>query len=150
MPNYNEDLDNGPRAGAVRDLRAALARADAILIATPEYNHSLPGQLKNALDWASRPFPHNSLQAKPVAVLGASTSLFGAIWAQAQARKVLTATGARVIDEELPVANASEAFEADCSLRDPELSARLAQITKQLASATRQPEATRAPARQAA
>ena len=62
-----------PAPEAVQRLRDAIAKADAVLIATPEYNSSLPGQLKNALDWASRPFPGNALRNKPVAVIGAST-----------------------------------------------------------------------------
>jgi chromate reductase, NAD(P)H dehydrogenase (quinone) len=123
-----------PVPRAVDELRTALAGADAVLIATPEYNHSAPGQLKNALDWASRPFPGNSLRDKPAAVIGASTSLFGAVWAQAEVSKVLAAIGAQVVDEELPVATAHEAFEADGSLRDPELQARLADILRQLLS----------------
>ena len=81
---------------AVAALRDAIAAADAVLIATPEYNGSVPGALKNALDWASRPFPDNALRDKPVAVIGASTGLFGAVWAQADLRKVLTAIGAAV------------------------------------------------------
>jgi len=144
IPPYNQDFDDAAPLGAVVELRAALGRADAVLIATPEYNHSIPGQLKNALDWASRPFPDNALRAKPVAVIGASTSLFGAVWAQAEVRKVLTAAGARVIDEELPVPSAHDAFEADGSLRDPELRTALAGIVEQLAHA-----ADTAPARAA-
>jgi len=132
IPPYSEDLDVAPAPAAVNELRAALARADAVLIATPEYNHSIPGQLKNVLDWASRPFPHNALRAKPAAVIGASTGLFGAVWAQAEARKILSATGARVVDEELPVATADEAFEANGSLRDPELRASLADVLERL------------------
>jgi chromate reductase, NAD(P)H dehydrogenase (quinone) len=124
---------------AVAELRAALAGANAVLIATPEYNHSIPGQLKNALDWASRPFPHNALRAKPVAVIGASTSLFGAVWAQAEVRKVLAAIGAHPIDAELPVAQAHDAFEADGSLRDPRLEAALAEILSQLLEAAGAP-----------
>jgi len=143
IPPYDADLDLVSAPPPVDELRAALRRADAVLIATPEYNHSIPGQLKNALDWASRPFPHNSLSAKPVAVIGASTSVFGAVWAQAEARKVLTAAGARVIDEELPVPRAHEAFEADGSLRDPELRSALAEIVDQLARAAG-PELARA------
>ncbi|MBA3429474.1 MAG: NAD(P)H-dependent oxidoreductase [Actinobacteria bacterium] len=112
LPHYDEDADVELAHPAVRRLRDALARADAVLIATPEYNASLPGALKNALDWASRPFPDNCLRDMPVAVIGASTSLFGAIWAQAELRKVLTAIGARVIERELPVPRAHEAFEA--------------------------------------
>ena len=102
------------------------------LIATPEYNHSIPGQLKNALDWASRPFPDNAVRDKPVAVVGASTGLFGAVWAQAELRKVLGAAGAHVIDEELPVPSAHEAFDADGSLRDPSLRAALADLLEEL------------------
>ncbi len=130
IPPYNEDIASTP--AAVGAMRGALARADAVLIATPEYNHSIPGQLKNAIDWASRPFPDNALRGKPVAVIGASTGLFGAVWAQAELRKVLSAAGAVTIDGELPVGSAHEAFEADGSLRDPELRERLESITVQL------------------
>jgi chromate reductase len=105
LPPYNEDQ---AAPDAVRALRDAITAAGAVLIATPEYNGSVPGQLKNALDWASRPFPDNSLRNKPVAVMGASTGLFGAVWAQAELRKVLGAIGARVLDRELPVPMADE------------------------------------------
>jgi chromate reductase, NAD(P)H dehydrogenase (quinone) len=139
VPPYDADLDVGPAPAAVYELRAALGGADAVLIATPEYNHSLPGQLKNALDWASRPFPDNALHGTPAAVIGASTSIFGGVWAQAEVRKTLGAIGARVIDEELAVAQAHEAFEADGSLRDPELQAGLDHILAQLVAAARAP-----------
>lgn len=135
VPPFSEDRQQGPAPAAVSELRSALARADAVLIATPEYNHSIPGQLKNALDWASRPPGRSVLKGKPAAVIGASTSLFGAVWAQAELRKVLGAVGARVVDEELPVAWAHEAFGADGSLRDPELADRLAAIVDELLSA---------------
>jgi chromate reductase, NAD(P)H dehydrogenase (quinone) len=110
LPAYNEDIDGGPAPESVRHLRTAIARADGVLIATPEYNASIPGALKNALDWASRPFPDNVLRGKPVAVIGASTGLYGAVWAQAELRRVLAAIGARVIEEELPVARAHVAL----------------------------------------
>jgi len=110
LPPYDADEDVDPAPRPVRELRKALARRDAVLISTPEYNASIPGHLKNALDWASRPFPDNALRGKPVAVVGASTSMFGAVWAQAELRKVLGAIGARVIDRDLPVAAAHEAF----------------------------------------
>jgi chromate reductase, NAD(P)H dehydrogenase (quinone) len=132
VPPFNEDLDGDAAPAAVEDLRAALQRADAVLIATPEYNHSIPGQLKNALDWASRPFPDNALRAKPAAVIGASTSLFGGVWAQAEVRRVLTAAGARPLDEELPVPSAHLAFEADGDLRDRGLQAALSAVTERL------------------
>ncbi len=117
IPPYNEDV---AAPDSVLALRKAIAAADAVLIATPEYNASLPGQLKNALDWASRPFPDNALRRKPVAVVGASTGLFGAVWAQAELRKVLKTIGAHVIDEELPVGQAHDAF-TDDGLADPDL-----------------------------
>jgi len=111
VPPYDADDDRGPAPAAVARLRAAIASADALLIATPEYNSSIPGQLKNALDWASRPIATNVLRNKPVAVVGASTSAFGAVWAQAELRKVLGATGARVLDRELAISRAHESFD---------------------------------------
>jgi chromate reductase len=109
VPPFGEDDEAAP-ALVVEALRRAVASADAVLIATPEYNHSVPGQLKNALDWLSRPLATNVLRGKPVAVIGASTGLFGAVWAQAETRKVLQAIGARVLDDELPVGQADEAL----------------------------------------
>ena len=141
LPAYDEDLDTDPAPEPVAALRAAIAAADAVLIATPEYNHSLPGALKNALDWASRPFPDNALRGKPVAVIGASTGLFGAVWAQAEARKVLAAIGARVLDRELPVGQAHEAFDADGVLHDPDQHAALAAVVDALADQARAPVA---------
>jgi chromate reductase len=132
VPPYSEDDDGEPAPAAVRRLRAGIETADALLIATPEYNASVPGQLKNALDWASRPYPDNALRRKPVAVVGASTGLFGAVWAQAELRKVLTTAGADVIDDELPIGNAGEAFHDDLTLADRELSARLEHILANL------------------
>ncbi len=109
VPPYDEDDDLEAGAPpAVERLRAAIAEADAVIFATPEYNSSIPGQLKNALDWVSRPLATNPLKGKPVAVVGASTGLFGAVWAQAELRKVLGALGARVIDREVPVPTADE------------------------------------------
>src|SRR5947208_5877127 len=78
VPPYDEDDDAEPAPAAVTRLRDAIAGADALLFATPEYNHSIPGQLKNAVDWASRPVATNVLRNKPVAVIGASTGAFGA------------------------------------------------------------------------
>src|SRR5689334_4406668 len=109
LPIFDEDLE-AEQPAAVADLLDAIAAADAVLIATPEYNHSIPGGLKNALDWASRPFETNPLRNKPALVIGASTGLFGAVWAQAETRKVLATTGARVLDAEFPVGLADDAF----------------------------------------
>ncbi len=95
-------------------LIAAIRDADAVLFVTPEYNGSIPGVLKNAVDWASRPTPATSVLAnKPVAVIGASTGMFGAVWAQAELRKALGLAGARVLDQELAVPTAHEAFKDD-------------------------------------
>lgn len=110
-----------PTPTVVRELRETLRAADAVLIATPEYNASVPGQLKNVLDWASRPFPDNALRDKPVAVVGASTSPFGAVWAQPELRKVLKTIGARVLDAELPVPRAHEVLADDGRLSDEKL-----------------------------
>src|SRR4051794_9551616 len=98
IPLYDEDVCATEQPAAVLRLKERIAAADAVLFATPEYNHSIPGVLKNALDWVSRPLAETPLKAKPVAVIGASTGMFGAVWAQAELRKVLGAIGAKVID----------------------------------------------------
>ena len=103
VPPYDEDDESDPGPPAVAALREAIADADAVLFATPEYNRSIPGQLKNALDWLSRPLDRSPLRNKPVSVIGASQGAFGAVWAQAELRKVLGALGARVVDDELSV-----------------------------------------------
>ena len=125
VPPYNEDRDTDDPPAAVAELREAIAEADAVVFSTPEYNASIPGVLKNAVDWASRPFPDHSLRGKPALVMGASSGLFGAVWAQAELRKVLDHIGVRVIDEELPVGSAAEAFEGGGGLADPGTEARL-------------------------
>ena len=119
IPPYDEDDDVGDGPEAVAHLREAIAGADAVLFATPEYNSSIPGVLKNAIDWASRPLATNSLRNKPVAVIGASTGMFGAVWAQAELRKVLGAAGARVTEVELAVGHAHEHIDPDGRLTDP-------------------------------
>ena len=91
---------------AARDLRRTLREADALLVATPEYNGTIPGGLKNAIDWASRPPGEAALAGLPTAVVGATTGLFGAVWAQADARRALGIAGADVVDTELPVGQA--------------------------------------------
>ena len=109
IPAFDQDLED-LAPDAVDALKAAIAGADAILIATPEYNGSIPGALKNALDWVSRPIAGSPIRRKPVAVIGASTSAFGAVWAQRELKKVLGVMGARVLDVELPVAKADRAL----------------------------------------
>ena len=131
LPPFDEDLESTPPP-AVQELLDAIESSDAILIATPEYNASLPGALKNALDWASRPFPDNVLHDKPAAVIGASTGLFGAVWAQAEVRKVLKTSGAHVLESELPVGMADMAFDEEGGLADPDLAARLEDLVADL------------------
>lgn len=115
LPPFDEDDEPTP-GPAVDAWRAAVTDADAILFATPEYNHTIPGQLKNAVDWASRPSARPAPRGTPVAVVGTSAGMFGAVWAQADLRKTLAAGGARVIDRELPVPGAAEAFKDDGTL----------------------------------
>jgi len=110
IPPFDDDDAQAGVPFAVASLKEAIAEADALLFATPEYNGSIPGCLKNLIDWASRPRDTTPLLNKPVAVIGASTGMFGAVWAQADLRKVLGLTGARVIGEELPVGRAQDAF----------------------------------------
>ena len=137
VPPYVEDRESDPPAGA-RAFLDAIAHADALLFATPEYNSSVPGALKNALDWASRPFPGNVLHDKPAAVVGASTGMFGAVWAQAELRKILSASGAKVLDEELPVGHADQAFDASNQLAAPETAQRMREILEALVSQAEQ------------
>jgi chromate reductase len=108
LPLYDQDLDTGDAPASVRLLREAWADADALLFATPEYNGSIPGGLKNAIDWASRPKLDAALTNQTVAVIGASTGQFGAMWAQQDLKKVLGIAGARVVGDVLPVARAHE------------------------------------------
>jgi chromate reductase, NAD(P)H dehydrogenase (quinone) len=135
IPAYDED-DDGPDAPvAAERFRSALAGADAVLFATPEYNSSVPGQLKNALDWASRPIATNVLRNKPVAVVGASSGAFGAVWAQAELRKVLAAIGARVVDGEVPFGHAHQRFDSEGNLLDDQLREQLAELVESLYAA---------------
>src|SRR3954468_10263312 len=137
VPPYDEEDDVQPAPPAVARFRDAIAGADALLFATPEYNSSLPGQLKNALDWASRPIATNVLRNKPVAVIGASTGAFGAVWGQAELRKTLAATGARVIDGEVAVGHAPQRFDDEGRLTDENLREELGEVVETLADAAR-------------
>jgi chromate reductase len=143
IPPYDEDIDpsspvngiEGPAPEPVRALREAILAADAVLIATPEYNHSLPGQLKNALDWASRPAGHSALNGKPAAAIGASKSMFGGVWAQAELRKVMSAMGGRVVDGELGVPHAHERLAGERLELEHDQEQRLDEILAELVAA---------------
>ena len=130
IPAYDQDLDDLV-PDSVAELKNAIAGADAVLVATPEYNGSVPGFLKNALDWVSRPIAESPMRGKPVAVIGASPGQFGAIWAQRELKKVLGVMSARVLDAELAVAKADRRLEGP----DPELRDELRSVIAALASA---------------
>jgi chromate reductase len=120
LPLYDEDFEaDAPES--VRRLREDWAAADAILFATPEYNGSVPGGLKNAIDWASRPKLEGVLRNKTVAVVGASTGQFGALWAQQDLTRILGVAGARVVGTEIPVSRAHERFDSEGRLLDGEV-----------------------------
>jgi chromate reductase, NAD(P)H dehydrogenase (quinone) len=127
VPPYDQDLDEPGSAppDAVGRLRDRIESADALLVVTPEYNGSIPGVLKNAIDWASALHRGSSFRNKTVAVAGASTGQFGALWAQMELRKVLGIAGARVIEGELPVAQAHERFDEDGKLIDEKVAERI-------------------------
>jgi chromate reductase len=123
---YDADLDGEDAPEPVRDLRSRIEEADALLFVTPEYNGSVPGVLKNAVDWASRP-PHGgaALWGKTAAVAGASTGQYGALWAQQDLRRILGIAGARVIEGDLPVSRAHEAFDGEGRLSNRIVAERL-------------------------
>ena len=110
LPIYDQDLE-ADVPESVRRLREDWSSADAILFATPEYNGSVPGGLKNAVDWASRPTTDAALRNQTVAVIGASQGQFGALWAQQDLRRILGIAGARVVGEPVPVSRAHEGFD---------------------------------------
>lgn len=120
LPFYDEDLESDVPE-SVRRLREDWAAADAILFSTPEYNGSVPGPLKNAIDWASRPRLEAVLRNKPIAVVGASTGQFGSLWAQQDLKRILGIAGARVVGTEIPVSRAHERFDTEGRLLDGEV-----------------------------
>jgi chromate reductase len=144
LPFYDEDLEHDLPESVLR-LREAWGAADAILFSTPEYNGSVPGGLKNAIDWGSRPRLEAVLRNKPVAVVGAGTGQFGALWAQQDLKRILGIAGARVVGTEIPVARAHERFDSEGRLLDGEVFEQLRLHLTTLAS-----EAVAAPERVAA
>ena len=132
LPHYDEDADVHPPDPAVGALRDAIASADALLIATPEYNGTMPGVLKNAIDWASRPRAESVLRGKPTAVVGATTGGFGAVWAQADARKALGLAGARVLETGVAVPQADQHIDSDGGLRTRTFADQLVAVLEEL------------------
>jgi chromate reductase len=127
LPAYDQDLDQTDSAAppSVQRLRERIEDADALLFVTPEYNGSIPGVLKNAIDWASARHRGSSFENKTVAIAGVTTGQYGAIWAQQDLRKVLGISGARVIHGELPVSRGQDVFDEAGRLTDPLVAERL-------------------------
>jgi chromate reductase len=120
LPPFNEDRESDP-GPVVEEMRRRIREADALLFSTPEYNTTMPGQLKHLVDWGSRPYgPEAALYGKPAAVIGASKTDYGALWAQDHLRKALGLAGARVTEVELPVGKAHEKFDETGKLTDQE------------------------------
>jgi chromate reductase, NAD(P)H dehydrogenase (quinone) len=133
IPLYNDDVEAQGDPAPVADLRAAVAEADALLFATPEYNRGTSGVLKNAIDWLSRPSLASVLRWKPVAVMGASSGRGGTRRAQQQVRDALLFPGAVVLEEpEVAVAIAWERFDEDLELTDEAVGASLTELLKGL------------------
>jgi chromate reductase len=118
IPHFNQDLEGDRTPEEVLRFRDRIGAADALLVVAPEYNSAMPGVLKNALDWASRPPGESVLGGKPAAVMGASPGRFGARRAQEQVRTVLSAIGAEVLDRELPVSKVHEVLDGDGAVTD--------------------------------
>jgi chromate reductase len=133
VPMFNQDLEGGPAPRGVADLRELVQSSDAVLIATPEYNGSMPGVLKNLLDWASRPYGESVMTTKPVVAVGTSPSPRGGSGALADVRKVLTALRAEVIDADLAIGQVHTRIDAEGRISDPELAAQMATLLAKLA-----------------
>ena len=131
LPFYNEDIDNADVAEPVAALRQAAADADAALVVTPEYNGSIPGVLKNAIDWLSRPFGNGALKGKPLAVVGAALGQYGGVWAHDETRKSFGIAGPRVI-EDLSLSVRSTAFDGKHPRENTEVADQLRDIVGKL------------------
>jgi chromate reductase len=137
IPFYNADQDGEVKPEPVVALKEAINRADALLFVTPEYNHSIPGVLKNAIDWASRPAGRSPLAGKPAAIMGASQGVWGTVRAQAHLRQVLAATRTQVLlKPEVLVAHAAQKFDAHGQLIDESTRARVRELLIALAEWT--------------
>lgn len=140
IPPFDEDYDTEAALAPVADLRRRISEADALLIVTPEYNGSMPGVLKNALDWASRPSGRSALDGKTVALAGASTSQFGTVRAQLALRQMFASIGATVLPQpEVLVFRAQDRFDDGGNLTDPFSISLLQDLLRALAARSLQP-----------
>lgn len=138
IPPFSEDLESKP-AAKVKDFKAAIEAADAVLIATPEYNYSMPGVLKNAIDWASRPYGDNSFAGKPVALMGASVGTLGTARAQYHLRQCCVFLNMHVLNQpEVMVASAQDKIDPAGRVTDEETRKRIAQLLVALVAWTEQ------------
>ena len=136
LPFYDGDVESGGEPLAVHALRSAIDEADALLIATPEYNDGTSAVLKNAIDWASRP-PQRTLAGKPAAVMGASVAPGAARGAIESVKRAMRRAGSDVIDEQVAVPSAAGVFDADLHLTDPLVRAEVAGLVATLAAHAR-------------
>ena len=143
LPFYNEDVDvAGSVPEAATAFRAALSRADAVLVVTPEYNGTIPAVLKNAIDWASRPYGESEIAGKPVAVIGSAFGQFGGVWAQDEARKSFGIAGARVLDDvKLSIPGSVVRFAEVHPKDDAEVHEQLTAVVAAVAAAAQEPRA---------
>jgi NAD(P)H-dependent FMN reductase len=133
LPFYNEDIDNADVAEPVAALRAVAADADAALVITPEYNGSIPGVLKNAIDWLSRPFGDSALKGKPAAVIGGSFGQYGGVWAHDETRKSFGIAGPRIV-EDLKLSVPFKSLDGKHPRENAEVAANLRNIVGKLAA----------------
>jgi NAD(P)H-dependent FMN reductase len=133
LPFYNEDIDNEAVGEPVTALRAAAAEADATLVVTPEYNGSIPGVLKNAIDWLSRPYGNGALKDKPLAVVGAALGQYGGVWAHDETRKSFGVAGPRVVDD-LKLSVQTTTFDGKHPRENAEVAENLRNIVGKLAA----------------
>lgn len=133
LPFYNEDIDNDEVAEPVTALRAAAADADAALVVTPEYNGSIPGVLKNAIDWLSRPFGNGALKGKPAAVIGGSFGQYGGVWAHDETRKSFGIAGPRIV-EDLKLSVPFKSLDGKHPRENAEIAANLRDVVGKLAA----------------
>jgi len=133
IPVYDEDVNSAGAPQVVLDLKRRIAEADAVFIATPEYNHGVPGVLKNAIDWTSRR-PSQPWKGKPVAIAGASDGGFGTVRAQLALRPTLACLGAMVVPTpQVHVSFAQDKFDAEGRLTDEKTREKLRQLLVALA-----------------
>lgn len=131
IPLYNEDIEK-PLPPSALELKRQIISSDAILFVTPEYNYSIPGVLKNVIDWGSRPFGDNSWNDKPVGIMGATPGGFGTIRAQMQLRQTFIFTDMHPLNKEFFVSKAADIFDEKGEIKDEDLKRRISEYSKYL------------------